>query len=197
MSKAEKTRRYIVEKTAGIFNMKGFAGTSMSDITDATGLTKGSIYGNFANKDEVALAVFDYNLLALNEGMDKVISGSTNAIDVLSKMAAFYRTEFKKTLICGGCPILNTATDADDTHPALKAKVLNSIKEWKKRIESIIIKGISKKEVVATANAAEFATEFISLVEGGIMLAKTTGEVSMLNTCITRIEKIINNELKP
>jgi TetR/AcrR family transcriptional repressor of nem operon len=38
--------------------MKGYSGTSMSDITAATGLTKGSIYGNFENKDEVAIAAF-------------------------------------------------------------------------------------------------------------------------------------------
>ncbi len=61
MSKAERTRQFIVEKTAPLFNAKGYAGTSLSDMTDATGLTKGSIYGNFANKDEVALAVFDHN----------------------------------------------------------------------------------------------------------------------------------------
>ncbi len=62
MSKAEETRAYIIEKTAHIFNKKGFEGTSLSDMTSATGLTKGSIYGNFANKDEVALEVFDFNL---------------------------------------------------------------------------------------------------------------------------------------
>jgi len=62
VTKAEKTRQFIIEKTAPIFNTKGYAGTSLSDITEATGLTKGSIYGNFANKDEVALAAFDYNL---------------------------------------------------------------------------------------------------------------------------------------
>lgn len=43
MTKAEKTRNFIVEKTAPIFNMKGYAGTSLNDITAATGLTKGSI----------------------------------------------------------------------------------------------------------------------------------------------------------
>ena len=59
MSKAEKTRQFIIEKTAPIFNKKGFAGTSLSDMTEATGLTKGSIYGNFADKDEVAMAAFD------------------------------------------------------------------------------------------------------------------------------------------
>ena len=60
-TKAERTRNFIIEKTAEIFNRKGYAGTSMSDITEATGLTKGSIYGNFENKEDVALAVFEYN----------------------------------------------------------------------------------------------------------------------------------------
>ena len=58
MSKAERTKNFIIEKTAPLFNMKGYSGTSMSDITAATGLTKGSIYGNFENKDEVAIAAF-------------------------------------------------------------------------------------------------------------------------------------------
>ena len=61
MSKAERTKQFIVEKTAPIFNMKGYAGTSVNDMMAATGLTKGSIYGNFKNKDDVALAAFDHN----------------------------------------------------------------------------------------------------------------------------------------
>jgi TetR/AcrR family transcriptional repressor of nem operon len=60
-SKSDRTRQFIIGSTANLFNMKGYAGTSLSDITGAFGLTKGSIYGNFANKEEVALAVFDYN----------------------------------------------------------------------------------------------------------------------------------------
>ena len=55
MSKAEKTKQFIIEKTAPLFNMKGYSGTSMSDITAATGLTKGSMYGNFENKTKLQL----------------------------------------------------------------------------------------------------------------------------------------------
>src|SRR3954467_6490489 len=75
MSKAEQTKAFIIEKTAPIFNVKGYAGTSLSDMTEATGLTKGSIYGNFENKDEVALAAFEHNWkciqAVLREEMDK------------------------------------------------------------------------------------------------------------------------------
>ena len=197
MTKSEQTRAFIIEKVAPIFNKKGYAGTSLSDMTEATNLTKGSIYGNFANKDEVALAVFDYNLSLFNKGIKAITAGRTNAIDKLLKMANFYRSEFKNTLTHGGCPILNTAVESDDTHPLLKEKVSKSIKAWKKVIESITKEGIEKKEVNSTVNPAEFATEYISLVEGGIMLAKATGNISLLNTCISRIEKIIHSELKP
>ncbi|MCA1919526.1 MAG: TetR/AcrR family transcriptional regulator, partial [Flavobacterium piscis] len=67
MSKAERTKNFIIEKTAPLFNMKGYSGTSMSDITAATGLTKGSIYGNFENKDEVAIAAFKFNVKELQD----------------------------------------------------------------------------------------------------------------------------------
>jgi len=60
MSKAEQTRQFIIEKTAPIFNKKGYFATSLSDITTATGLTKGSIYGNFKDKDDLALHVYTY-----------------------------------------------------------------------------------------------------------------------------------------
>ncbi|MCP2807331.1 TetR family transcriptional regulator, partial [Salmonella enterica subsp. enterica serovar Typhimurium] len=63
-SKAERTRQYIIDKAAPIFNKKGYAGTSLNDLIEATGLTKGAIYGNFENKDEIALEAFDYNLKA-------------------------------------------------------------------------------------------------------------------------------------
>ena len=196
MSKAEKTKQFIVEKTAVIFNKKGFAGTSLSDITEATGLTKGSIYGNFANKDEVALAVFDYNIARLNKSLDAAISDCTSSTDALIKMAGFYRTQIKNTITAGGCPMLNTAIEADDTHPALKERAAKSFKDWKIKIEAIIKKGIAKNEIKPTVNHADFAVEFMSIIEGGIMLAKTTGDSGVLNTCIRRVEKIINTELK-
>ena len=58
-SKSSRTKQFIIEKTAPVFNAKGYAGTSINDLMIATGLTKGNIYGNFENKDEVALAAFD------------------------------------------------------------------------------------------------------------------------------------------
>ena len=58
----QHTKQLIIEKALPIFNQKGYNATSISDITSATGITKGAIYGNFKNKDDVALAAFDHGV---------------------------------------------------------------------------------------------------------------------------------------
>jgi TetR/AcrR family transcriptional repressor of nem operon len=54
MTKGEQTRREIVEKAAPLFNQKGFEGTSLADLMQATGLKKGGIYRHFSGKRELA-----------------------------------------------------------------------------------------------------------------------------------------------
>lgn len=195
MTKAEKTRNFIVAQTAPIFNMKGYAGTSLTDLTEATGLTKGSIYGNFTNKDEVALAVFDYNLSLLQSGINTAIAAGTSSTDKLLKMAHHFKSNFKNAATRGGCPILNTGVEADDTHPQLREKAAQSIIAWKKTIESIIREGIGANEIKPGVNPSDVAIRFIALLEGGILLAKTTGNLAMLSSCIGLIEHLITTDL--
>ena len=66
MGKAEDTKQAIIEQAAALFNKKGYAATSIPNITEAKGLTKGSFYGNFNNKEEIELAAFDYNIKLMN-----------------------------------------------------------------------------------------------------------------------------------
>jgi AcrR family transcriptional regulator len=51
-TKSELTSEFIIKTVASVFNKKGYSGTSMADITNATGLTKGAIYGNFKDKND-------------------------------------------------------------------------------------------------------------------------------------------------
>jgi len=60
LTKSDRTRQLIVEKAAHLFNVKGYAATSMSDIIEATGLAKGGIYGHFKSKEAIASEAFDY-----------------------------------------------------------------------------------------------------------------------------------------
>ena len=69
MKKAERTRQSIIEKTAVLFNTKGFEGTTLQDLTACTGLTKGALYGNFKDKEEIATEAFRYAVLKSRQAL--------------------------------------------------------------------------------------------------------------------------------
>jgi TetR/AcrR family transcriptional regulator, transcriptional repressor for nem operon len=191
MSKAEQTRKYIIEKTAPIFNRKGFEGTSLSDMSAATGLTKGSIYGNFANKDEVALEVFDYNLSKIENIIRSEMSKCNTAKDKLMVYVNVYDDFLKHPFPEGGCPILNTATECDDTHPALKKKASQALQNWKVKIMQLIESGIAGKEFKKINQVEAKALTIIASIEGAIMITQLTGKINYRNAIMASVKQII------
>ncbi|MDN3725139.1 TetR/AcrR family transcriptional regulator [Aequorivita sp. SDUM287046] len=191
MTKSENTKQLIVEKTAVVFNTKGYAGTSMNDIMAATGLSKGCIYGNFENKDDVALAAFDYNHGKVNEHMKVKISATDNSIERLLVYPHTYKNYFRYPYLLAGCPILNTSTEADDTHPKLKERAVRALDFWKTSIENQIKRGIERKEIMEDTNPTEIAIVMISMIEGAFMQAKVTNRTKELRIAMDFLEKII------
>lgn len=195
MSKAEKTKLFILEKTAPIFNTKGYAGTSLTDMTEATGLTKGSIYGNFENKDEVALAAFDYNLRKVSQIIKREMDKHELIKDKLLVYVRVYEDYKNLDFPEGGCPILNTAIEADDTHPELKKRAADAIYNWKKIIVKLIERGVETGEFHKNTDAQQLALGMIAAIEGGIMVAKITGKQGYLTGVMQLVERMIT-ELK-
>jgi TetR/AcrR family transcriptional repressor of nem operon len=192
-SKAERTRQFIIEKTAPVFNTKGYAGTSLGDLTKATGLTKGSIYGNFENKDEVALAAFDYNFERVTLYMKTRILAKENAIERLLVYPDVYRDFLKIPFLQPGCPILNTSTEADDTHPELRKKAAEALAFWKRSVENQVKRGIERKEIKAGVDPSTFAVILCSLIEGAVVQAKVTGKSGDLRTAMNFLENMIRD----
>ena len=190
MSKAERTRQFIVEKTAPIFNVKGYAGTSMSDMTAVTGLTKGSIYGNFADKEEVALAAFEHNWQRVQSIVRAEMAKRGTCEDKLLAIAGVYEN-IHPTFPEGGCPLLNTAVEADDTHPPLRDKAVAALQSWKKTITALIESGVTKKEFRADVNAEQTALTIIALIEGAIMISRLTGNAKHRKAVLPTVKKII------
>ena len=193
MSKAARTKQFIIEKTAPIFNTKGYAGTSIHDLTLATGLTKGSIYGNFDNKDEVALAAFDYNFTRVNLYIKSQMEAQSTIIGKLLVYPQTYRNFLKLPFLAAGCPITNTSTEADDTHPQLRTKAAAAFAYWRKSLEVLINKGISAGEIKADLPIQEFISVLTSLIQGSFMQTKVTGNLNALYESMEYLEKLIQN----
>ena len=128
LSKADRTKLFIIERSAPIFNKKGYAATSMADILQATGLAKGGIYGNFKNKDEIALEAFEYSFNKLREALRFEIKQQKTSHGKLNAILDFYYDYSVSPVIEGGCVLMNTAVDADDAIPFLKERAKQGLK---------------------------------------------------------------------
>ncbi|MCC3158430.1 TetR/AcrR family transcriptional regulator [Hymenobacter sp. 15J16-1T3B] len=196
MTKAERTRQFIIEQTAPIFNKQGYAGTTLSDLTTSTGLTKGAIYGNFENKEEVALAAFDYNLQLVQQGLQPGLDSSVSVLERLRALPRFYRQTYPKLQCMGGCPVLNAAVEVDDAPPAaLQQRVQQSVRRWQESIVGLIQEGQQIGEIPAAVDAPRYATLFIALVEGSMTVARATANPTTLLNSLAHIEHLIDTDL--
>jgi TetR/AcrR family transcriptional repressor of nem operon len=175
MGKAEKTRQFIIEQAAPVFNQKGIAGTTMDDIMAATGMAKGGLYGRFENKDELVSASIDHLLEKQAKRMAEIMNKEKTAV---KKLCAYLNTQLNpmNPYIAGGCPILNFSVEADDTDPVLKQKLKGVVERVQNRIISIIEEGIAGGELSPEINASDYALKMFASIEGGMMISRITGD---------------------
>jgi TetR/AcrR family transcriptional regulator, transcriptional repressor for nem operon len=192
MGKAEETRKSIIEKSAVIFNKNGYQRTSMSTLTEALGLTKGAIYGHFTDKDELAVEAFRSSVEKIRLRIGDRIGYHEGALGKLRAYAESFAVLFEETRNTGGCPILNTATDSDDTHPQLLDEVRRALITWEEGIVRLVELGMSTGEFRPSADAYTFAANFIALIEGGILLAKTLNDQKYLERSVGAIDLLID-----
>jgi TetR/AcrR family transcriptional regulator, transcriptional repressor for nem operon len=195
MSKAQQTKARIIQQAAELFNLKGYAGSSIADIMQATGLKKGGIYNHFASKDELALAAFDYAESLLSKRIWSVVKTKRNAIERLQALVTSYLIYIDDPPIVGGCPILNTAIETDDTNSPLRDRVLQAMNSSRSLIVRIVQTGIKKGEVRATVEPDTVATIIFSTLEGAIMMSKLERNPIHLQRVVAHLQSYIQDSL--
>ncbi|MBD0334537.1 MAG: TetR/AcrR family transcriptional regulator [Cyanobacteria bacterium Co-bin13] len=188
MSKAQETRQKIVREAALLFNRQGYAGASMADIMRVTGLQKGGIYNHFGSKEELALEAFEYMTQEITRHYMAAIRSQRHAVDRLLAMLEIYRHYVDHPIVEGGCPILNTAVESDDTHPAMRQRVRQALDGWQSLIRRVLVQGVERGEVRPEANADELATLLIATIEGAIMMSKLYDDSIYLERAIRHLQ---------
>jgi TetR/AcrR family transcriptional repressor of nem operon len=184
MNKAERTRRFIIEQSAPIINKKGMAGTSLSDIMEATKLAKGGIYGNFESKDEICAESFLYLTENLAQQLDRAVLLGQTAKEKFSNLLNAYKgikTE-------GGCPILNFGVEADDTHPVMKENVKKVIRSAQKRFFDILANGIANNEISSDLDPKNFSIKVFAMIEGAILCGRVLESNEQMGIVLTAIQ---------
>jgi TetR/AcrR family transcriptional repressor of nem operon len=188
MRKAERTRQQIIEATAPIFNTKGFEGTSLADLCKATGLTKGALYGNFENKEELSLAAFDFTIQKMRDHGRDLVDAKTSYKEKLIALLEFFTRYVLNPPVKGGCPLLNTAIEADDYRVSMRKNVSKELEESIAYMVNIMDKGKKAGEFRSDIKSRELALFFFCAIEGAIMFSRVSSSDEAMKVVVKNIK---------
>lgn len=192
LSKSDKTRQYILEKTSPIFNTKGFEGTSLSDLTQSTGLTKGALYGNFHNKEDLAMEAFKYSVRRVKEFVRQRVEQEISYKRQLRALLDFYAEYVFHPPVAGGCPLMNTAVEADDHLSGMRRVVVKELMSTVMFIYNLLNKGVKAGEFKKDINARELAYTFFCAIEGAVMFARAERSEEPVKIIVRHCKKLLN-----
>jgi TetR/AcrR family transcriptional regulator, transcriptional repressor for nem operon len=170
MTKGEQTRRKIVEASAPIFNKRGYEGSSISELMEATGLKKGGIYRHFSSKEQLAAEAFDYTWETAWNSRLQHVDEKASGIEKLKQLIANFVNH--RSPVSGGCPILNTAIDADDGNPVLRAHVAKALRSWLSRLQAFVDEAQARAETQRGVDSQAVATLIVASLEGALMISR-------------------------
>jgi TetR/AcrR family transcriptional regulator, transcriptional repressor for nem operon len=193
MNKAQRTRRHIIEKTAPLFNMNGFDGTSLAELCRVTGLTKGALYGNFADKEELAIEAFRYTISKMRSYGSRSMMSRTSYKQKLDALLNFFLTSVLNPPVRGGCPLLNTAVEADDRRTSMRKTVVAELEKSVNSMTKLLDRGKQSGEFKKDFNSREMAMMFFCSIEGAIMFSRVAGSAEAMAIVTKSIRSIIES----
>ena len=191
MRNPEVTKETILKESGILFNTQGYKSTSISEITDATGFTKGAIYRHFESKDDLEIETLNYLSSLMFQKLRERIKEQATAAEKLRSVFHFFESYISNPPLKGGCPLLNAAVEADDSNPALRKAALKILNGLRESIVTMLAAGIKYKQIKAGIDKEYYATLIIASLEGAIMMSKLAENDDDMKRMIKHLDKQI------
>lgn len=191
---AAKTRQEIIEKSAPIFNVHGYSGTKMQMLIEATGYQMGGIYRHFDTKMDLAKSVFQYNYEAIIQP-NLQFGEELNPKEKLLTIIENYKRMLLNPLVRGGCPLLNTGTEVDDTNESFRQLAQSFVEEILITLESILEDGKAANLFQPSLDVKKEALYLFATVEGAILIGKLTKKAKPVFDIYSQVTKYLEESI--
>lgn len=195
-SKGQRTRAEIVQRSARLMNQQGFLAASMAAVVEATGIQKGGLYRHFQSREALAYEALDFAVAQVRARFMQALQGRSGACEQLHALLDAYAGATGDVPFEGGCPIMNTAIEADHAHPGLRMRAQQAMSAWHGLIQRIAEAGVAAREIRPGTDPKHVATVFIAAIEGAVMLTHLYGNASHLNAARSHLARWIESELR-
>jgi AcrR family transcriptional regulator len=163
------TRDRIIVATNELFRRQGYNGTSLSQISKASGATIGSIYHFFpGGKEALTIAVIESTGATYRELFEAIAADASDPASAYRDMFEGAAAILEATEFIDPCPIGTIAREVANTSEPLRVAALSAFESW---VESarlhLLAAGVTEDE------AEQLATLFVATVEGTFVLSRT------------------------
>jgi AcrR family transcriptional regulator len=188
VGKGIRTRQKIVEKALQLFCVKGYHNTSINDILEATGLTKGGLYGHFASKKDIWYAVYD-EALAIWKAV--VFKGIQSGFDPLKRIQALIENDIKNKLghnvFEGGCFFHSMLVELSGQSDAMSGRVLQGFTQLAELLCTWLEQADQQGTLKADLNFKEIANYIIISLNGAAALYASSRDPAILDQTVSQL----------
>ena len=196
MGKGELTRERIVATAARVFNERGFAGASMADLMEATGLQKGGIYRHFESKEALALVAFEHAISLMAGRFTAALEGQHHAVDRLHAMVSVFEGIQDDPPVPGGCPMMNAMIESDDAYSPLRDRARNAMDGLTGFLHRITARGIDRGEIRADVDPEALATLIVATLEGALAMARFYGRRDPMRHAVEHLRRHLDGSVR-
>jgi len=193
-AKGEQTRKNIIEKSMQLFSAKGYFNTSIADVVQATGLTKGGLYGHFHNKQEIWYAVYD-ECVRLWKSI--VFQGVRDISDPLARIDQVMENSMKNYLGAGvfegGCFLLNSLVDLAGQSPTMSDRVLAGFQGFSALIRRWLEEAEQQGMLKEGLNLGEIANFMVISLNGAAPLYAASQDPAVWQQTLAQLRFYIKN----
>jgi TetR/AcrR family transcriptional repressor of nem operon len=193
-SKGDSTRRQLIEMGANLFHQQGYHNTGLQQILKQAGLTKGSFYFHFKDKESFGLAIIEQQMHRFNENLDRHLSNE--ALNAEQKIAAFHQfflEKFRQMQFKGGCPIGNFSQEMADISPLFAQKIRQAFSGICCCFKTVIEQGQQQGRFKSELDSADTANFIVNSWEGAVLRMKATQNAEPLENWYQFIRLLLNN----
>jgi len=193
VTKGLETKQKIINKSLQLFSVKGYYNTSINDILEATGLTKGGLYGHFKSKEEIWYAVYDQ---AVTIWKDIVFKDIRKIDDPLKKIEKVLDNDLQNYLGAdvfeGGCFFLNMLVELSGQSNTMGNCILKGIIGFSEVITMWMKEAHEKNMLKPGLKLNEIAKFIVVSINGCAALYPSTRDPEIWKLTLKQINYYIN-----
>ncbi|XGV97960.1 MAG: TetR/AcrR family transcriptional regulator [Leptolyngbya sp. BL-A-14] len=173
----------VIAQLRDVFRQYGYEGTSLTKISEATGLGRASLYHYFPKgKEEMAATVLDRVYIDLEEHLLKALRGNGKPIDRIRAMGQTLNQFYNG----GQASCFLDLLSIGEAYPLFQTPIYQTLTAWVEALASVLMEAGQDPKV-----AHDRAEDAIAQIEGSLVLSRCFGNTDSFQRAIARLPEIL------